>query len=85
MQHGSPCHLGLRRRPFQVISSLLAHQLLKPRQRLSSAMAPAGDGLPYMFLFAAGSVRFIKSLVGFSIFQAIATWPRGEILSVDQF
>jgi len=38
-----------------------------------------------MFLFAAGSVRFIKSLVGFSIFQAIATWPRGEILSVDQF
>jgi len=37
------------------------------------------------FLFADGSVRFIKELVGFSIFQAIATRAGGEVLSADQF
>ena len=37
------------------------------------------------FLFADGSVRFIKELVGFSIFQALATRAGGEVLSADQF
>jgi prepilin-type N-terminal cleavage/methylation domain-containing protein/prepilin-type processing-associated H-X9-DG protein len=37
------------------------------------------------FLFTDGSVRFIKELVGFSIFQALATRANGEILSADQF
>ena len=32
------------------------------------------------FLFADGSVRFIKELVGFTIFQALATRQGGEIL-----
>jgi len=36
-------------------------------------------------LFADGSVRFIKELVGFSIFQAIATRAGGEVLSADHF
>ncbi len=37
------------------------------------------------FLFADGSVRFIKELVGFRIFQAVATRAGGEVLSADQF
>ena len=37
------------------------------------------------FLFADGSVRFIKELINFSIFQAIATRAGGEVLSADQF
>jgi prepilin-type N-terminal cleavage/methylation domain-containing protein/prepilin-type processing-associated H-X9-DG protein len=37
------------------------------------------------FLFADGSVRFIKEQVGFTIFQALATRRGGEVLSSDQF
>jgi len=37
------------------------------------------------FLFTDGSVRFIKELVGFGIFQAVATRAGGEVLSADQF
>ncbi len=37
------------------------------------------------FLFADGSVRFVKDLVGFTIFQALATRSGGEVLSADQF
>ncbi|MBV8308899.1 MAG: DUF1559 domain-containing protein [Planctomycetaceae bacterium] len=37
------------------------------------------------FLFADGSVRFIKELINFSIFQALATRAGGEVLSADQF
>jgi prepilin-type processing-associated H-X9-DG protein len=37
------------------------------------------------FVFCDGSVRFIKELVGFSIFQALATRAGGEVLSADQF
>ena len=37
------------------------------------------------FLFADGSVRFIKEQVGFGIFQALATRAGGEVLSADQF
>jgi prepilin-type N-terminal cleavage/methylation domain-containing protein/prepilin-type processing-associated H-X9-DG protein len=37
------------------------------------------------FLFADGGVRFIKELIGFRIFQALATRQGGEILSADQF
>jgi prepilin-type N-terminal cleavage/methylation domain-containing protein/prepilin-type processing-associated H-X9-DG protein len=45
------------------------------------AMHPGGAN----FLFADGSVRFIKELVGFTIFQALATRAGGEVLSADQF
>jgi prepilin-type N-terminal cleavage/methylation domain-containing protein/prepilin-type processing-associated H-X9-DG protein len=37
------------------------------------------------FLFADGSVRFIKEQVGFAIFQALGTRAGGEVLSADQF
>jgi len=37
------------------------------------------------FLFADGSVRFVKEQIGFSIFQALATRAGGEVLSADQF
>jgi prepilin-type N-terminal cleavage/methylation domain-containing protein/prepilin-type processing-associated H-X9-DG protein len=37
------------------------------------------------FLFADGGVRFIKELVGFKIFQALATRQGGEVLSADQY
>jgi prepilin-type N-terminal cleavage/methylation domain-containing protein/prepilin-type processing-associated H-X9-DG protein len=37
------------------------------------------------FLFADGSVRFVKEQTGFSIFQALATRAGGEVLSADQF
>jgi prepilin-type N-terminal cleavage/methylation domain-containing protein/prepilin-type processing-associated H-X9-DG protein len=37
------------------------------------------------FLFTDGSVRFVKELVGFTIFQALATRQGGEILSADAF
>ncbi len=37
------------------------------------------------FLFCDGSVRFIKELVGFTIFQAIATRQGGEVVSSDSF
>ena len=37
------------------------------------------------FLFADGSVRFVKEVVGFSIFQAVGTRAGGEILSADQY
>jgi prepilin-type processing-associated H-X9-DG protein len=37
------------------------------------------------FLFADGSVRFIKEQVGFQIFQALATRAGGEVLSADSF
>jgi len=37
------------------------------------------------FLFADGSVRFIKEQIVFSIFQALATRAGGEVLSADQF
>jgi prepilin-type N-terminal cleavage/methylation domain-containing protein/prepilin-type processing-associated H-X9-DG protein len=37
------------------------------------------------FLFADGSVRFVKEQVGFKIFQALATRQGGEVLSSDQF
>jgi prepilin-type processing-associated H-X9-DG protein len=45
------------------------------------AMHPGGAN----FLFAEGSVRFIKELVGFTIFQSLATKAGGEVLSADQF
>ena len=45
------------------------------------ALHPGGAN----FLFADGSVRFIKELVGFTIFQALATRAGGEVLSADQF
>jgi prepilin-type processing-associated H-X9-DG protein/prepilin-type N-terminal cleavage/methylation domain-containing protein len=45
------------------------------------ALHPGGAN----FLFADGSVRFIKEQVGFRIFQAIATRAGGEVLSADQF
>jgi prepilin-type N-terminal cleavage/methylation domain-containing protein/prepilin-type processing-associated H-X9-DG protein len=45
------------------------------------AMHPGGAN----FLFADGSVRFIKEQVGFTIFQALATRAGGEVLSADQF
>ncbi len=45
------------------------------------AMHPGGAN----FLFADGSVRFIKELVGFTIFQSLATKAGGEVLSADQF
>ncbi len=45
------------------------------------AMHPGGAN----FLFADGSVRFIKEQIGFSIFQALATRAGGEVLSADQF
>ena len=37
------------------------------------------------FLFADGSVRFIKEQIVFKIFQALATRAGGEVLSADQF
>ena len=37
------------------------------------------------FLFADGSVRFIKEQIGFSIFQSLGTRAGSEILSADQF
>jgi prepilin-type N-terminal cleavage/methylation domain-containing protein/prepilin-type processing-associated H-X9-DG protein len=37
------------------------------------------------FLFADGGVRFIKEVVGFKVFQALATRAAGEVLSSDQF
>ena len=37
------------------------------------------------FLFADGSVRFLKELVGFTTFQALATRKGGEVVSADQF
>jgi prepilin-type N-terminal cleavage/methylation domain-containing protein/prepilin-type processing-associated H-X9-DG protein len=37
------------------------------------------------FLFADGSVRFIKELVVFQIFQALATRAGAELLSAEQF
>ena len=37
------------------------------------------------FLFADGSVWFIKELIGFTIFQSLATKAGGEVLSADQF
>jgi prepilin-type N-terminal cleavage/methylation domain-containing protein/prepilin-type processing-associated H-X9-DG protein len=37
------------------------------------------------FLFTDGSVRFIKELVGFSVYQALATRQGGEIVSADAF
>jgi prepilin-type N-terminal cleavage/methylation domain-containing protein/prepilin-type processing-associated H-X9-DG protein len=45
------------------------------------AMHPGGAN----FLFADGSVRFIKEQVGFRVFQALATRAYGEVLSADQF
>jgi prepilin-type N-terminal cleavage/methylation domain-containing protein/prepilin-type processing-associated H-X9-DG protein len=45
------------------------------------AMHPGGAN----FLFTDGSVRFIKELVGFTIFQSLATKAGGEVLSADQF
>jgi len=37
------------------------------------------------FLFADGSVRFIKELVGFTVFQGLATRKGGEVLSADAY
>jgi prepilin-type N-terminal cleavage/methylation domain-containing protein/prepilin-type processing-associated H-X9-DG protein len=37
------------------------------------------------FVFADGSVRFVKEQVGFTIFQSLATKAGGEVLSADQF
>lgn len=37
------------------------------------------------FLFADGSVRYVKAMVGFRIFQAIATRAGGEVVSSDAF
>jgi prepilin-type N-terminal cleavage/methylation domain-containing protein/prepilin-type processing-associated H-X9-DG protein len=45
------------------------------------AMHPGGAN----FLFADGSVRFIKEQVGFTIFRALATRAGSEVLSADQF
>jgi prepilin-type processing-associated H-X9-DG protein len=45
------------------------------------AMHPGGAN----FLFADGSVRFIKEQVGFRIFQALATRAGAEVLSADSF
>jgi prepilin-type N-terminal cleavage/methylation domain-containing protein/prepilin-type processing-associated H-X9-DG protein len=45
------------------------------------SMHPGGAN----FLFVDGGVRFIKELVGFKIFQSVATRAGGEVLSADQF
>jgi prepilin-type processing-associated H-X9-DG protein len=45
------------------------------------ALHPGGAN----FLFADGSVRFIKELIGFHIFQSLATRAGGEVISADQF
>jgi prepilin-type N-terminal cleavage/methylation domain-containing protein/prepilin-type processing-associated H-X9-DG protein len=45
------------------------------------ALHPGGAN----FLFCDGSVRFIKELVGFKVFQALATRQGGEVLSADQY
>jgi prepilin-type processing-associated H-X9-DG protein len=45
------------------------------------SMHPGGAN----FLFADGSVHFIKELIYFPIFQALATRAGGEVLSADQF
>jgi prepilin-type N-terminal cleavage/methylation domain-containing protein/prepilin-type processing-associated H-X9-DG protein len=45
------------------------------------ALHPGGAN----FLFVDGSVRFIKEMVGFGVFQALATRQGGEILSSDAF
>jgi prepilin-type processing-associated H-X9-DG protein len=37
------------------------------------------------FLFTDGSARFIKELVGFSVYKALATREGGEIVSADAF
>jgi prepilin-type N-terminal cleavage/methylation domain-containing protein/prepilin-type processing-associated H-X9-DG protein len=37
------------------------------------------------FLFADGSVRFIKEQVGFTVYQSLATRAGSEVLSADQF
>ena len=37
------------------------------------------------FLFADGSVHFIKELINFPIFQAMATRAGGEVVSADQY
>jgi prepilin-type N-terminal cleavage/methylation domain-containing protein/prepilin-type processing-associated H-X9-DG protein len=37
------------------------------------------------FLFADGSVRFVKEQVGFKVFQSLGTRNSGEVLSSDQF
>jgi prepilin-type processing-associated H-X9-DG protein len=37
------------------------------------------------FLFTDGSVRFIKELVGFSVYKTLATREGGEIVSADAF
>jgi prepilin-type N-terminal cleavage/methylation domain-containing protein/prepilin-type processing-associated H-X9-DG protein len=37
------------------------------------------------FVFADGSVRFIKEMVGFTVFQSLATRAGGEVLSADSF
>ncbi len=45
------------------------------------SMHPGGAN----FLFADGSVRFIKEVIVFRIFQALATRAGGEVLSANQF
>jgi prepilin-type N-terminal cleavage/methylation domain-containing protein/prepilin-type processing-associated H-X9-DG protein len=45
------------------------------------SMHPGGAN----FLFADGGVRFIKEVINFPIFQALATRAGGEVLSADQF
>jgi prepilin-type processing-associated H-X9-DG protein len=37
------------------------------------------------FLFADGSVRFIKELIGFTILQSLATKAGCAVLSADRF
>jgi prepilin-type N-terminal cleavage/methylation domain-containing protein/prepilin-type processing-associated H-X9-DG protein len=50
-------------------------------------IANANSGHPggANFLFADGGVRFIKEMVGFRVFRALATRSGGEVLSADQF
>ena len=37
------------------------------------------------FLFGDGSVRFIKELIGFTVYKSLATRRAGEVVSADQF
>jgi prepilin-type processing-associated H-X9-DG protein len=46
----------------------------------SAVIHPGGAN----FLFADGGVRFVKELIGFTIFQSLATEAGCEVVSADQ-